>query len=206
MTELMSTQGFHFRALRWLRDEVHLSTEVVPSDRGLEPTEPTRVPGSFVRPSRASTYAFVGLWVLSIGLVLVMVGMPGLAKATKEIIRSIGLASELLGVGLFILAGITLRRSRDPALVELHPAAAGTPTVASITALHQDARGGMAWVVAEQAPAPAVLLAAAELGVRCFRLERGRFSELTGTPPQARPPEPAPLPEAPAQALERRAS
>jgi hypothetical protein len=172
-------RGFHPRALKWLRDEMQLSTPLVPSDRGIDPTEPTRVPGFFTRPSRASAYAFTGLWVLSIGLVLAMVGMPKLSPVLREAIHSIGVVGELAGAGLLVAALITARRHRRPALVELHPASAGPPTVASITALHRDASGASAWIVAERRMAPPVLRTAAELGVRCFALEQQRFRELT---------------------------
>jgi hypothetical protein len=172
-----TTRTFHWDALHWLRDVARLATEVRPADRVEDPTAPLHIPGFFVRPSRAGTYAYTALWMLTLGIVLVMLGGPGLTAGTKAAANGMGQLVLLTSVGLLVLAFGTSRRNRERALVELRPAAAGPATAQSVEALHREARGAIVWIVAEQAPEPAVLAAAAELGVRCLIPEGEGFVE-----------------------------
>ncbi len=181
----MITRGFHSTVVQWLRDERRLSTSVVPHELIADPTDTTWVPGSFARPSRAATYAFSGLWVLTAGLVLSMLGMPKIAAATRNLAHQLGYAAELAGVALLVLAYVTLQRQRDRALVEVRPKTAEPATVDSLKELHASAKGALLWLVSERVPEPAVRRAAAELGVRCFAPDRGSFRELPVLAPDA---------------------
>lgn len=185
VTEPSSTRGFHSRALRWLRDDMRLATQVVPGDRGEDPREPTRVPGFFGRPSRAGALGFAGLWTITAGIVLSMVGVPRLSAATKQAIHGAGWLGMALGVAFLVAGVIMLRRHRDRALVELRPAAAGPATKESVAALHRDAGGAVTWIVAEQGFEPTALATAAELGVRCFERGRHGFTEAIVSRPPA---------------------
>jgi hypothetical protein len=164
----MTPATFQWDAITWLRDRANIATEMRPGDRVDDPDGPSRIHGFVVHPSRAGTLGFAGLWVLTLGIVLAMLGMPGLPEPAEALMHRLGEASLLAGAGLLLAGWLTLRRHRDRALVELHPAAAGRATASSITALHRDANGAAAWLVAEQPPEPEALEAAAKLGVRCF--------------------------------------
>ena len=171
----MSTNTFQWDAIKWLREQAGLSTEVRPADRIEDPTAPLLIEGFLVRPSRAGAYAYASLWVLTFAILLAMLGMPGLSAATETLLNRAGDAGMVVAAGLLLAAWITARRSRNPAVVQLHPTTAPA-TVESVTELHQRARGASAWLVLEQAPAAAVLTTATELGVRCFaRTTRGDF-------------------------------
>lgn len=172
------TTTFHWDAIKWLREDMGLATEIRPSDRVGEPDAPLPIEGFLVHPSRASAYAYSALCVLTVAVLLSMLGMPALPEATEAMLHRVGQAGLLAAVALLIVAWVVARRSRSPALVQLHPAAAPA-TRDAVTELHQGARGATTWIVAERTPSPEVLEAAAALGVRCFaRTADGRFVPL----------------------------
>ncbi len=168
----MSTRTFHWDALEWLRHHGGLATEVRPDDRVDDVLAPHVIPGFAVRPSRAGAYAFAALWVVTLGLLLTMVGMPQLSDAAEAAINRAGQAALVAGAGLMLAAWVTSRRNRSAALVQIVPAP-GKVTVESLAALHGQAHGRVVWVVSERPPGADVLAAAARLGVRCM----GRTAE-----------------------------
>jgi len=175
----MSTTSFQWDAIHWLRDEAGLATEVRPADRIEDPDAPLVIEGFLVRPSRAGTYAYASLWILTFAVLLAMLGMPGISVETEMLLNRVGEAGLVLAAGLMLAAWITSRRSRSPALVVLHPSAAPV-TAADVTAFHQRAQGATPWIVVERPPTAEVLAAATKLGVRCFgRTERGTFAALS---------------------------
>lgn len=177
----MSITTFQWDAIKWLRDEAGLATEVRPADRIEDPSAPLLVEGFLVRPSRAGAYAYASLWVLTAAILLAMLGMPGLSEATELLLNRAGDVGLVVAAGLLLIAWITARRSRDPAVVQLHPNTS-PPSVDSVTELHQRARGASVWLVVERAPAAEVLSAASELGVRCFaRAASGGFAPLVAS-------------------------
>lgn len=174
----MSGTTFQWDAIKWLREEAGLATEVRPADRIEDPSAPLLIEGFFVRPSRAGSYAYASLWVLTLAVLLAMLGMPGISETTELLLNRAGDAGLVVAAGLLFVAWITARRSRDPAMVQLHPTTAPA-TADAIAELHQRARGASVWLVVEDAPAPEVLSAASERGVRCFaRGARGGFAPL----------------------------
>lgn len=168
----MSTTSFQWDAITWLREEAGLATEVRPADRVEDPDAPLLIQGFLIRPSRAGTYAYASLWVLTFAVLLAMLGMPGISPATEVLLNRAGDVGLVVAAGLMLAAWITSRRNRSPVLAELHPVAAPV-TVDAVTSLHQRASGAATWLVAEQAPASEVLAAASELGVRCFARSAG---------------------------------
>jgi hypothetical protein len=169
----VNTASFHWDAIQWLREEAGLATDARPADRIGDPHAPLLVEGFLVRPSRAGTYAYASLWVFTCAALLAMLGMPGLSPTTARVLHRAGDVGLVVAAGLLLAAWVTARRSRDPALVQLHPSSAPA-TVESVAALHERARGAAAWLVLERSPASDVLAAAARLGVRCFtRTARG---------------------------------
>lgn len=181
----MITPGFHSKTVQWLRDERRLSTQVVPHELIADPLDATRVSGSFPRPSRAATYGFAGMWAFTAGLVLSMLGMPGIAATTRHMANQVGHVAVLGGVGLLVLAYVTLQVHRDRALVEICPATAEAPSEASVRALHREANGSIVWLVSERVPAPNVLQLASAMGVRCFAPDSGGLRELPRLSPEA---------------------
>lgn len=177
----MSTTTFQWGAIKWLREEAGLSTEVRPDDRIEDPSAPMLIQGFLVRPSRAGFYAYASLWVLTFAILLAMLGMPGLSEATELLLNRAGDAGMVVAAGLLVVAWITSRRNRTPIVVQLHPTTAPA-TVDSVTELHQQARGGSAWLVLERAPAGDVLTTATKLGVQCFTrtAAHGGFAPLDG--------------------------
>lgn len=174
----MSTTTFQWGAIKWLREEAGLSTEVRPDDRVEDPSASMIVQGFLVHPSRAGSYAYTSLWVLTFAILLAMLGMPGLSEATELLLNRAGDAGMVVAAGLLVVAWVTSRRNRRPIVVQLHPTTAPA-TVDSVSALHQRAHGGSAWLVVEQAPAADVLATAAKLGVLCFaRTAPGGFAPL----------------------------
>lgn len=172
----MSTNTFHWDAIKWLREEAGLATEVRPADRVGDPAAPLSIPGFVVRPSRAGAYAYASLWVFTGGLLLAMLGMPGLSEASERLLNRVGVAGITAGMVLLLVAWVTARRHRDPALVQIFPATAPA-TVDAITSLRGQAGHAAAWMVAERAPDPEVLATAVRLGVACFgRTPGGRFT------------------------------
>ena len=164
----MKTSAFFWNSIRWLRQDVGVQTELVPATPILDVRATLDVPGHVSRSPLPRRLAFVGLWVLSMGLVLAMTGTPALSLETRDLLRELG-RMVLLGGGLLELAAFVMSRfHRDRVLVELRPAAAGPATVASLKALRGRAGDGMAWVVGERSPEPMALAAAASLGVRWF--------------------------------------
>ncbi len=171
----MSTTTFQWDALQWLREEAGLATEVRPADRIEDPDAPLLVEGFVVHPSKAGAYAYGALWVVTCAVLLAMLRMPGMSETTEVLLNRVGQLGFGVAAAMLVLAWVVSRRHRSPALVQLHPPPA-PPTVATITELHERARGATVWIVADRAPAPEVLDAAAERGVRCFvRGTGGRF-------------------------------
>jgi hypothetical protein len=164
----MKTTPFHWNSIRWLRQEQRLETEVVPASPIEDVRAPLHVPGFFARSMLPRRFAFVGLWVLALGLVLAMTGTPALSIETRESLREIGRAWLLLGAVLELMAFVASRMFRERVLVELRPAAAGPATAASLEALRGSARGAEVWVVCEQMPEPMALTVAGSLGIRWF--------------------------------------
>lgn len=184
----MSTNPFHWDAIKWLREEAGLATEVRPADRVEDPNAPLAIPGFVVRPSRAGAYAYASLWVFTVGLLLAMLGLPALSEASERLLNHVGVVGIAAGGALLLAAWVTARRHRDPALVQLYPATAPA-TADSVTSLREQAGDATLWLVAERAPDPEVLAAAARLGVRCFgRSPRGGFAPLPSpTAPRGTP-------------------
>lgn len=164
----MKTTPFHWNSIRWLRQERQLETEVVPAAPVDDVRAPLHVPGVFARSSLPRRFAFVGLWVLALGLVLAMTGTPALSMETRDALRELGRAWLLLGAALELVAFVAARMFRARVLVELRPAAAGPATAASLKALQGSARGAEVWVVSERAPEPMALGVATSLGIRWF--------------------------------------
>jgi len=102
-----------------------LRQELVPID---DLQAPMDMPGFLSRSSVARRCAYIGLWVLAVGLVLAMTGTPALSLATRAALQELGRAGLLFGVVLELLAFIVSRIHRDRMLVELQPAAAGAAT------------------------------------------------------------------------------
>lgn len=176
----MSTTTFQWDAIKWLREKAGLATEVRPADRVEHPDAPLVIEGFLVRPSRAGAYAYAALWVLAFAVLLAMVGMPGISESTEALLNRAGDVGFVVCAALLAAAWVVSRRSRDPALVQLHPSAAPA-TVESVTALHERARGAATWLVLERTPDSTVLSAATRLGVRCFtRAAGGDFAPLEG--------------------------
>lgn len=181
----MSTTTFQWDAIKWLREEAGLATEVRPADRIEDPTAPMLIEGFLVQPSRAGTYAYASLWVLTLAILLAMLGMPGMSATTETLLNRAGDVGLVVAAVLLLVAWITARRSRNPAIVQLHPVTSPA-TVTDLDELHQRARGASVWIVVERTPAPEVLAAATERGVRCFaRAAQGGFAPL-GERPSAR--------------------
>jgi hypothetical protein len=174
----VSATTFQWDALMWLREQAGFATEVRPADRVEDPDSPMLVAGFLVRPSRAGAYAYAALWVLTFAVLLAMLGMPGMSESTEALVNRAGLVGLGAAAALLLAAWIVSRRSRDPALVLLHPSAAPA-TVESVTALHERARGVATWLVLERTPDAEVLAAASRAGVRCFtRAADGSFAPL----------------------------
>ena len=106
----MSITTFQWDAIKWLRDEAGLATEVRPADRIEDPSAPLLVEGFLVRPSRAGAYAYASLWVLTAAILLAMLGMPGLSEATELLLNRAGDVGLVVAAGLLLIAWITARR------------------------------------------------------------------------------------------------
>jgi hypothetical protein len=173
----MSASKFHDRAIQWLRNERHLDTEVRMGTHLIQDASGgARVEGCFAPPSSAGKWAFGGLCVLALGSVLIMLNSPGISSAMVKATDYVGFVALVVGVGCLVTAEVERRRNRTPVVVELRAKTAARPTADSVAALREKA-GGVAWLVTERRPSREVLDAAAERGVRCFVLERGRFHE-----------------------------
>ena len=164
----MKTSTFHWNSILWLRERAGLQTETVPASPIEDVRAPLLVPGFFSRSSFPRRCAFIGLWVSAVALVFAMTGTPALSLETRHAFQELGQAGLLIGAVLELVAFMASRLTRKRALVELRPAAAGPATVASLRALHEQARGAVVWVVGEQQPEPMALATAASLGIRCL--------------------------------------
>lgn len=164
----MKTSAFHWSSILWLRERAGLRTEIVPTTPIPDPRAPMPVPGFLGGSLLPRQLAFIGLWVVAIGLVFAMTGTPALSLETRHFLQQIGWAGLLVGAALELVALVISRLRRERVLVELRPAAAGAASVASLQALCEQARGAEVWVVSEQAPEPMPLAAAEGLGIRYF--------------------------------------
>jgi hypothetical protein len=174
----VSATTFQWDAIQWLREQAGFATEVRPADRVEDPDSPMLIEGFVVHPSRAGAYAYAALWVLTFAVLLAMLGMPGMSESTEALVNRAGVVGVGASLALLLVAWIVSRRSRDPALVQLHPSASPA-TVESVTELHERARGVATWLVLERTPAAEVLATASRAGVRCFtRAADGSFAPL----------------------------
>lgn len=186
----MSASKFHDRAIQWLRNERYLDTEIRMGTHLMQDASgAARVEGCFAPPSSAGKWAFGGLCVLALGSVLIMLDSPGISSAMVKATDYLGFAALVVGVGCLVAAEVGRRRNRTPALIELRAKTAARPTAESIAALRETSEG-VVWLVAERRLSREALDAAADRGVRCFVLERGRFLE--AGEPSAGPPMPVP--------------
>jgi hypothetical protein len=175
----VSTRDFYDRAIDWLRAEQQLSTDVTGGAQ-LEAAGSTRVHGFVGHWKAAARWAMAGLWAVTLGLILMMANLPGFTGQTRATFERAGSFVVGGGVICFAVAEVGRRRHRTRAVVELRDVASGPATSDAIAALHDEARGATAWVVAEGGVAPDALALASKRGDRCFEPAGKRFREADG--------------------------
>ena len=178
----MTARRFVADTIEWLRAERDLRTETMPDHKVEDDRGVGRVDGFLVQASRAGRWAMAGLWALSLGAIVAMTTLPGMARATQTAIHTTGYAGQAAGVACFAAAEVARRRHRKRTVVELRAAEAGPVTPGDVARLGDDARGAEAWLVAEAGIQPDAIALANARGVRCFIGDGRRFREETATP------------------------
>jgi hypothetical protein len=168
------------RAIAWLRNEHQLRTDVLPNDRIEDARGVARVSGFFGRSSSATRWVLAALWTMTLGAVLAMTSLPGMTPRTVRFVQYSGYVLQVAGVASLVAAGVSRRRNRVRALIELRLDRASPATPDTILGLHRAAHGAEAWLVSAAAVDTSTMACAREKGVRCFVDENKRFRELLG--------------------------
>lgn len=176
----MTTREFYDRAIDWLRAEQHLRTDVIAGSHLDESTGTARLRGFVAQASAAARWAMVGLWMLTLGIVLAMANLPGMSAGARGVLQGSGSVVIVSGGACFAIAEVVRRRNRTHAVVELRSEVAGPVTARTIESLHEQAGGGRAFLVCETGVAPDALVVAASRGVACWELDGATFREVQG--------------------------
>jgi hypothetical protein len=171
----MDIQGFRYRALTCLRDDLHVETECLPHEELEHDGGLMLIDGAIVRARRGDPFLKTALWAFAISYGSGLAAGQTIGGPIEWMLNLVTGASAVAAFVLLVASFARRRGRREPVVIALHSSMRGLVEAATIEALRTEAGNRTAWVMADAPYTADALTTADHLRVRCYALEDDRF-------------------------------
>jgi hypothetical protein len=173
---------FHFLAIRWLRDDMDVVTDTLPTNKVADAADPehARIHGYVLPAGGHRRIGWIALMLLICAATLGMASIrPGLGTTLIDAMRVLALGTTALSVVLLVVDALRRRHLRRTVDMVIHGGANDMRVVdaASIERWTNEAEGQL-WVVAERGFTDEALAYAGTHDVHCCVGGKRGFTEL----------------------------